>query len=175
MSCKLIDIPLFLVRQPPAGLMVEIDCIYVWGFLPAWMCEISPVPPLVHIHKHSYIHVTSTYSYPHHVTWCVYVRMYICIYHVYTYIRMIYIYMDIHEINFETLVGYSFVVRMVIQVYTYVYIHSRMAGSFFISIIRRRLHEITYIFGMAWKQKYRLLYNMFSYMYTQYVYMYKYI
>lgn len=92
MSCKLIDIPLFLVRQPPAGLMVEIDCIYVWGFLPAWMCEISPVPPLVHIHKHSYIHVTSTYSYPHHVTWCVYVRMYICIYHVYTYIRIIYIY-----------------------------------------------------------------------------------
>ena len=50
-----------------------------------------------------------------------------------------------------------------------------MAGGFFISIIRRRLHEITYIFGMAWKQKYRLLYNMFSYMYTQYVYMYIYI
>ena len=78
--------------------------------------------------------------------------MYVCIYvsciHVckdYIYI----IYMDIHEINFETLVGYSFVVRMVIQVYTYVYIHSRLAGGFFISIIRRRLHEITYIFGMA--------------------------
>ena len=72
----------------------------------------------IYVYKYVYIYI---YIY---VYKCIYIYMYtyICIYYIYMYIH-IYIRMDIHEVNFETLGGYSFVVRMVIQVHTHTYIY----------------------------------------------------